>query len=755
MRVIYQVLRTRGAHAILFAHAATALVTGTATTTANADAARGSLFVTPSAAHASPPRELTARDLLELREIAGLSVSPDGRYVAFEVQQADLEANHFRAGWYVAETTRPSVPVHVGDPGQPIWISLPNGRNPGAPFVLTARWSPDSQWIAYLCRERADVQICRSRRDGRRRERLTEVDADVDDLVWSADGARIIFALNRARVHRRMLEAQESEKGLLLDDRFDVFHSWQPVRYDVGGMETWRSLRTLDLRTRIEREASSDEVAWFETARPSPVVRYLGSQGTTRLPTMAAIGPKPTLPPSLSNAAASPARFIAYSRDRHRLAWLAPVFPEKQGLYAPLAVFAGQLPDRPPRQCQAAECTGFLSEAWWSADNREVFFLKREGWAFSRSALYAWATDTDRVRLLVSTPDLLSDCAGTPTHAICFHETATRPRRIAAIDLQTGRLAEVLDPNLQYRNLIVGPAELLEWKTPGGDQAFGYLVKPSSHDGRTRLPLVVVQYRATGFLKGGVGDEYPIQLLAANGFAVLVFDKPNSWETFATESVGNAIEAAEWRDLAERRRALSALEAGIDVLERKDLIDPCRVGITGLSDGAETATFALIHSKRFTVAATSSGGWDPIHYYLESGQRREALAQRGLGPPGTLTDHNWQHVSLSLNAPKIHVPLLVHVADRELLLMMQLYATFKDLHKPIEVYVFPDEYHQKWQPKHRLSIYQRNLDWFRFWLQNNEDPAPLKQPQYMRWREMKQREPKSTQSSGCTPAESP
>ncbi|HEX7115087.1 MAG TPA: hypothetical protein VF193_08130 [Steroidobacter sp.] len=37
-----------------------------------------------------------------------------------------------------------------------------------------------------------------------------------------------------------------------------------------------------------------------------------------------------------------------------------------------------------------------------------------------------------------------------------------------------------------------------------------------------------------------------------------------------------------------------------------------------------------------------------------------------------------------------------------------------------------------------LAIYRRNLDWFRFWLQDIEDPNPAKAEQYERWRKLRE-----------------
>jgi hypothetical protein len=43
--------------------------------------------------------------------------------------------------------------------------------------------------------------------------------------------------------------------------------------------------------------------------------------------------------------------------------------------------------------------------------------------------------------------------------------------------------------------------------------------------------------------------------------------------------------------------------------------------------------------------------------------------------------------------------------------------------------VAEQERHEKNQPKHRYSIYQRNVDWFNFWLREKEDPDPAKADQ--------------------------
>src|SRR3546814_13345872 len=41
-----------------------------------------------------------------------------------------------------------------------------------------------------------------------------------------------------------------------------------------------------------------------------------------------------------------------------------------------------------------------------------------------------------------------------------------------------------------------------------------------------------------------------------------------------------------------------------------------------------------------------------------------------------------------------------------------------------ETHIFPYAPHIKVEPRQKLAAYERNLDWFRFWLKSEIDPAP-------------------------------
>src|SRR5207253_567608 len=97
----------------------------------------------------------------------------------------------------------------------------------------------------------------------------------------------------------------------------------------------------------------------------------------------------------------------------------------------------------------------------------------------------------------------------------------------------------------------------------------------------------------------------------------------------------------------------------------------------------------------------------------------------------------WRLVSPALNVQRIRVPMLMQLPEQEARRMPELAARLLASGTPVEFVGFPDEDHVIVQPRHRFAIYQRNLDWFRFWLQYYVDPDPAKIQQYERWQGMR------------------
>ena len=185
---------------------------------------------------------------------------------------------------------------------------------------------------------------------------------------------------------------------------------------------------------------------------------------------------------------------------------------------------------------------------------------------------------------------------------------------------------------------------------------------------------------------------------------------------------------------------MDSLATVLKMLDDMGIIQPDKRGLSGLSYGSEITAYTISHSNLFQAAATSQGGSrDPIFYDLAELGWQKRLTEWGLGGrPQDKAAAHWREISASLNAQRINAPLLIHISDSEMLTSQMLYNSLKELNKPIEMIVYADELHLKNQPRHRYEIYQRNLDWFSFWLQDKEDSDPDKRGQYERWRSMRE-----------------
>jgi dipeptidyl aminopeptidase/acylaminoacyl peptidase len=235
--------------------------------------------------------------------------------------------------------------------------------------------------------------------------------------------------------------------------------------------------------------------------------------------------------------------------------------------------------------------------------------------------------------------------------------------------------------------------------------------------------LFVNYYDCRGFLRGGLGDEWPFASLAENGVSALCINQA-PYRLDAVERYG---------------LGLSAVRSVVDLLASKGEIDRTKVGMGGLSFGTEATLWTVMKSDLLAAASVTSIGMSR-NYYLFGTMRGEVYLRPlkefwQLGSPEE-TAERWRLLSPAANLDKIKAPILMQMPEQEYVMALD-YAIPLIRDQRADLYVFPNEPHQKFQPRHKLAAYERNIDWFRFWLQGYEDPDPAKRAEYKRWRVMK------------------
>ena len=674
-------------------------------------AAPAAAAAAPDCGHILPPEHLTAgsrplvpEDLVGLRDIGPIdpepyaapffTISPDGRRAALQMRQADPATNRYCLAMVVLDLVPRARPIVVDQGGDLLLLTIDlrgiAGFATGNTRVITPRWSPDGRWIAFLKRTAGRTQVWRAMADGSGSAPLTHSPIDVVDFRIGVGGSTIIYATRPGLEQSRQSYEREALTGFHYDERFSPFAREWP--YAVAPVE--RRVEVFNLQTGLVREPTPEEAALVAVDHEL-----------------------------IATAGAPVAHEVTAG------AWITATSLTGG---AQAGGFHARLSNGSTATCAAPQCEG-ATKPWSMPDGRRIRFFRREGWDHASTAIYEWTPKSGSVRRLYLTDDVLADCAPSRDELVCLRDSSLKPRRLERLNPASGSVTLLFDPNPEFSRLMLGSVQRLRWRNSFGLETLGDLVLPVGYRSGERYPLIVVQYDTRGFLRGGTGDEYPIQAFANRGYAVLSLRRPAS-----IGSVRGGKDFAEANRLnldgfADRRSAQSSLEGGVRLAVEAGVADPARIGVTGLSDGASTVTWALIHSSLFSAAAMSTCCIDTT-LAMRVGPSAAKVFQAA-GYPGILgrSDPFWKELSLSDNARRVSTPILLQLSDDEFLNSLESSTALREAGAPVDTFFFPGEHHVKWQPAHRLAIYRRSLDWFDYWLRGIRSQAPDRQAELTRW----------------------
>jgi len=673
---------------------------------AHAEAAGGcsDLLAPPAAAVASAKRPLRPVDLVRLRDIGpsepgGIEAhlftrSPDGTRVAFQLRRADPDRNSYCLGMVVLPLEGEGRPILVDRGGEFLRSNYDFRGKANFPMgvarVITPRWSADGSWIAFLKRENGLTQVWRAEAGGSGSRPLTASKVDVEDFRLSADGRTLLYTSRPALAAAYQSIETEGLRGYHFDDRFAPTSSKRP--FPLAPIT--RIVTAMDLQSGVTRDATEAEAAAFPSL---PIFEIAGTD--------------------------------AWQGGRR--AWLEV---PKETFYASRGRLIAEARSRRFVTCADAVCADAM-RPWWT-EQGHVRFLHREGWANGSTAIYDWTPGASAPRRLYVTDEVLVDCAPDRDALLCLREGSLVPRRLERLDPASGRRTILFDPNPEFSQLALGTAERLRLRNSFDLPFNADLVLPVGYRTGKRYPLIVIQYDTRGFLRGGTGDDFPIQAFANDGYAVLSVSLPDFQAPNVKPGDVLAGERGNLAQFANRRSEVSALEVATRLAIDRGIADPRRIGLTGMSDGATSATYAVLHSKMFAALSITACCFDETFPARVGPAAARYFAKVGypkLTDRSADADHFWSQISLVRNAGGITIPILIQASDDELMSTLPSFTALREVGAPIDMFVLPGEHHVKWQPAHRLAIYQRSLDWFDYWLKGEIPPDPERQEDVRRW----------------------
>lgn len=656
------------------------------------------LLAWASAAGAERPPSLRA--LIEMADLSSVAISPDGKMVAYREARASIERNAHILSWYVVPLDGSAPPRRLADAGEGEWL---NGT------LLSERplWSADSRFLLYRAAIDGEVQLWRAAADGSSVVPLTHDPGNVHAIALADQGRAVVYRAGAPREAIARAERAEYDGGTLVDAAVD------PSRPLFRGGR-------IDGRRATERLRG----AWFghggllaDDAAVHAVEIVSGTERPARREETDALAP-PAAPFERRDGRLVVGR--AASGDVRGTAYIL-----SSGTTHTLRV---ERPDREaPIDCSAPACaSGRFRSLTWQQGVDALVIEAADG--RGGSTLLRWDVATGAVRTLAAGQGLLNGgrdqsegCAVGVRSMVCVAADADVPPQLVALDLGSGAQRPLAAPNADLAGSGPRFASLV-WQDAEGRGFTGQLLLPEHRPGP--VPLFITYYSCGGYLRGGLGDEFPLRALAEAGIAALCINRYPG-----RDGVGDQVGAY--------RIAQAGIEAIVARLAGQRLIDPARIGMGGVSFGGEATIWIAMHSRLLAAMSIANVLLTPSYYWFNAVRGRDVpgLLRTGWGLGDPDGDRKgWQALSPALNAARIHTPLLMQLPELEFRPNVELLARLQRTGTPVELWAFPDEVHIKWQPRHQLAANQRNLDWFRFWLTGWTDPDPAKAAQYARWR---------------------
>lgn len=288
-------------------------------------------------------------------------------------------------------------------------------------------------------------------------------------------------------------------------------------------------------------------------------------------------------------------------------------------------------------------------------------------------------------------------------------------------------------PNSQLNCLRSGQARLFEWTDKNKYSWTGILVTPDKSPGQRGFPLVIQthgvspeKYFADGEFTTGSGGR----ALVAHNIAVLqMADAPHIGSPENPED------------------QLAGYEAAIDSLSATGLVDRSRVGVIGFSYTCYQALYALTHRPTLFKAATITDGntMGYMQYMLATDSPNakgalEIIEKTNGGSPFDGGLLNWMRTAPNFNLDKIATPLLISSLENDsILAQWETYAGLRILKKPVDMMWMrqTNAPHVLIEPRQRYFSQETAVDWFVFWLKDEEDTDPGKSLEYERWRTLR------------------
>lgn len=365
--------------------------------------------------------------------------------------------------------------------------------------------------------------------------------------------------------------------------------------------------------------------------------------------------------------------------------------------------------------------------------------------SFERTAQLGWVERSEEAEEAAAATALGAGLPAGATAAgwrIVVRESLDEPPQIVAS--KAGREVPLTRLNPGFDRARWGKVRPFAWEDALGRMWNGGLMVPAGYDPGRRYPLVIQTYGFSPsrfYLDGAnVADGF------TSGFAGRAFLRE-----------GLLVLALPWSHAGPRARDereglgnfREGVRSAIDALDRGGVIQRDRVGILGWSaTGARVLDLVTFTDVPIRAATMLDGDAHTLFSIAVTyGATDNILARKQVaneGRPFADTRERWVRNDPSLHTDCIRAAMRIETYGPWVLNNWDIHALLRLQYKPAEMVVIPKGNHALSRPSERMISLQGNVDWYRFWLRDEERTVLTLpgerfqdlQVQYRRWRQM-------------------
>ncbi|MGA8143283.1 MAG: S9 family peptidase [Candidatus Acidiferrales bacterium] len=665
-----------------------------------------------ASAQGQQKRAITFKDLTAMHRLSGPQISPDGKWIAYEVGTPNVEANRVAHDIWL-------IPAAGGEARQ-----ITRGGSDTRP-----RWSPNGKRLAFLSSRDGEQQIYWITLDGGDANRLTSLSGGADNELWSPDGKWIAFvssvfpdckdeACNTSRVAQR--EKSKVKARIYESLLYRHWNGWwngtrnhlfvipagggaardltPGAEYDVPPFNLGDpdAIAFSPDSAEICFTANTDKDAALSTNGDLFTVPIAGGDAPKRITTNTANDWGPQY--------SADGKWIAY-RAQTRPGWESDRW--RLMLYDRAKGSSINLTEGVDRS---------IDSFAWSVDSKTIYFATEEK---SEMPVFSIATSEGSTPKPVLADGFNAEMeVSSDGRTLVFTRTSlTMPAEVFSTDADGKSMRQVTHQNdALVSQLDLAPIEPFWFAGAGKTQVEGLMVKPANFDASKKYPMLLL-------IHGGPqqawtdawGYRWNQQMMAAPGYVVVMVNPRGS------PGYGEKFEAEVSRDWG--GKVYEDIMKGVDAaIAKYPFIDGTRIAAAGGSFGGYMVDWIATHSGRFRCLISHAGSYDLESMYGATEELWFMDWELG-GTPWSKPElyKKWSPSDFASALGKYKTPTLVIGGELDFRIPytqdLELFTALQRQGVPSKLMIFPDEGHWVLKPQNSELWYKTFLDWLGKYLQ--------------------------------------